>query len=186
MKNLIKLSNLACWLLVGFLLIPVAGIKAQVKKMSSKDMTEVSTAVLYGKCKKIKCEWNENRSAIFTYVTIAPEGYIKGNLGLEVVITVPGGRVDDILYEVSETPFFIQDEEVVAFIWKNPSGKNLITGGFQGKMKIEKDEKSGKRYVNDTDEVSENEQANQGSGNENKSSKVELDEFVVKLKGYLK
>ena len=186
MKNLIKLSNLTCWLAIGFLLIPVTNTGAQVKKMTSEDMTEVSTAVLYGKCKKIKCEWNENRSAIFTYVTITPEGYVKGNLGSEVVVMVPGGRVDDILYEVSETPFFVQDEEVVAFIWKNPSGKNLITGGHQGKIKIEKDAKTGKRSVTDPDFDSGATAQNQAPGQIKKAEMIELEDFVVKLKGYAK
>jgi hypothetical protein len=175
------------WAAISLLLLSAnLETDAQVKKMTSKDMTEVSTAVLYGKCKKIKCEWNENRSAIYTYVTIAPEGYIKGNLGQEVIVMVPGGRVDDILYEVSETPFFIEDEDVVAFIWTNPKGKNLITGGFQGKMKIEKDENTGKRYVNDTDDDAESVPGTQGSANQGRPAKMELEDYVTKLKGYAK
>jgi len=184
MKNLIKLSNLTCWLAIGFLLIPFLNTGAQVKKMSSQELTEVSTAVLYGKCKKLKCEWNENRSAIFTYVTIAPEGYIKGNLGSEVVVMVPGGRVDDILYEVSETPIFVEDEEVVAFIWKNPSGKNLITGGHQGKKRIEKDEKTGSRMVQDPG--IDEDQGTLPPGQEKKAEKMQLEDYVTKLKGYMK
>jgi hypothetical protein len=113
--------------------------------MSDQDLTNESTAVLYGKCSKIRSEWNENKSIIYTYITIIPEEYIKGNLGPEAVIAVPGGRVDDIIYEVSEMPVFTEGEEAVVFIWTNPAGKNLVTGGFQGKMKIEKDSKTGKR-----------------------------------------
>ncbi len=35
----------------------------------------------------------------------------------------------------------------MAFVRTNPAGKNLVTGGYQGKMKIEKDSKTGKRMV---------------------------------------
>jgi len=162
-----------------------------VQKMSSEEMTDVSTAVLYGKCKKIKCEWNENRSAIYTYVTIAPEGYIKGNLGSEVVVAVPGGRVDNILVEVSETPIFVEDEEVVAFICKSPKGRNLITGGYQGKIKIEKDPITGERSVidQDFDEELVGEETvavTQDSEKAEKHEKVALEDFVTKLKGYNK
>jgi hypothetical protein len=186
MKDLRKIIKLTCGVIFCFLLLSQAEIKAQVKKMSSKDLTDESTAVLYGKCKKIKSEWNENKSAIYTYITIAPEEYIKGNLGTEVVIAVPGGRVDNMLYEVSETPFFNVDEDVVAFVWKNPKGKILITGGFQGKMKIEKDAKTGKRFVNDPDVDSETAIQNLSPGQEKKTEKMQLEDYVGKLKGYMK
>ncbi len=191
MKDLKQLLNLTCWVIICFLILSESDGKAQVKKMSAKDMTETSTAVLYGKCKKIKCEWNENRSAIYTYVTIVPEGYIKGNLGSEVVVAVPGGRVDDILVEVAEAPIFIEDEEVVAFICKSPKGRNLIIGGFQGKMKIEKDPITGKRYVieQDFDEELVGEElvaVTQDSEKAKKHERVALEDYVAKLKGYAK
>jgi len=152
--------------------------------MSAQDLTNESTAVFYGKCTKKRCEWNEKKSKIYTYVTISPEEYIKGNLGSEVVIAVPGGQVGNIIYEVSETPVFTEGEDVVAFVWKNPSGRNLITGGHQGRMKIEKDSKTGKRFVTDMDDVTET--TIQGQENVNKSRKVKLEEYVTKLKGYMK
>ncbi len=178
MKNLKRVINLTGWGVICFLLLSEAESKAQVIKMSDKDLTERSTTVLYGKCSKVKSEWNDKKDIIFTYVTVVPEEYIKGNLGSEAVITVPGGQVGDILYEVSEMPVFIEGEEVVAFISTNPAGKNLITGGYQGKMKIEKDKKTGKRMV-------------QGSGAEihapGQIKKAEkLEEYVVKLKGWAK
>jgi hypothetical protein len=186
MKDLKEFTRLALCLSLCFLFFSITESNAQVKKMSSKDLTEKSTAVLYGKCKSKKCAWNENKSAIYTYITITPEEYIKGNLGTEVVVAVPGGRVDNMLYEVSETPFFTVDEDVVAFVWTNPKGKNLITGGFQGKMKIEKDAKTGKRFVNDPDADSETSTQNLAPGQVKKSEKMQLEDFVGKLKGYMK
>ena len=186
MKDMKKFINLTCWLVICILFFPITESKAQVKRMSAKDLTEESTAVLYGKCKNVKSEWNENKSLIFTYITIQSEEYIKGNLGSEVVVTVPGGRVDDILYEVSETPFFTEDEEVVAFIWTNPKGRNLITGGPQGKMKIEKDTKTGKRFVNNPEVDSEVATQNQAPGQIKKAEKMQLEDFVTKLKEYVK
>jgi hypothetical protein len=91
----------------------------------------------------------------------------------EAVVAVPGGQVGDIIYEVSEMPVFTEGEDVVAFVWKNPSGKNLITGGSQGKMKIEKDMKTGKRMVKTKDTDSE-------------TNGEVLENFVTKVKGYMK
>jgi len=177
MKDLKKFINLTFWVIICFLLLPQKESKAQVIKMTAKDLTERSTAVLYGKCSKVKSEWNDRKDLIFTYVTVVPEEYVKGNLGSEAVITIPGGQVDDIRYEVSEMPLFVEGEEIVAFIWTNPAGKHLITGGYQGKMKIEKDIKTGKRMVQDAGaEI-------QAPG---QVKKMQLEDFVVKLKGWAK
>jgi hypothetical protein len=82
-------------------------------------------------------------------------------------------------------PAFTEGEEVVAFVWKNPRGKNLVTGGFQGKIKIEKDKKTGKRMVQGsiTDDV---ETQTLPPGQVKKAERMELEDFVVKLKGYMK
>lgn len=189
MKNLKKLINLTCWMIICFLLLSPIESMGQVKNMSAKDLTEKSTAVLHGKCKKLNSEWNEDRSIILTYVTIEPEEYIKGNLGSEVIVTVPGGRVDNIIYEVSEMPVFTEGEEVVAFIWTNPAGKNLVTGGFKGKMKIETDKKTGKKMVEGYDieeEVETEGQVLDDPSKPAKPDKVKLEDLVTKLKEWAK
>ncbi len=173
MKNLKSIFIMGFLPLLFFFFLPETEGSAQVKKMSANDLTDASTAVLYGKCTKLKSEWNQDKSIIYTYVTIAPEEYIKGNLGAQAVIAVPGGQVGNIIYEVSEMPVFIEGEEVVAFVRTNPAGKNLVTGGYQGKMKIEKDKKTGKKIV-------------KTEGSDSEAEGEALDSFVTKVKGYMK
>ncbi len=161
---------------------------AQKKKMSTRDLTEISTTILYGKCTKVKSDWNKEKDLILTTITIIPEEYLKGNLGSEALITVPGGRVGDIIYEVSEMPAFEEGEEVFAFIWKHPSGQNLITGGDQGKLKIEKDKNTGKKVVKSADvqifdPTSKKSAATTPSI---KPDKVLLEDFAREVKGYVK
>jgi len=158
-------------LLIGLFISISSENLAQHKKMSAEDLTKESSAILHGKCSKVKSEWNNKKDLILTTVTIIPDEYIKGNLGSEAVITVPGGQVGDIIYEVSEMPVFTEGEEVFAFIWKHPSGKNLVTGGLQGKMKIEKDKKTGKKIL---------------KADPDKPDKVLLEDFTKKVKGYMK
>jgi hypothetical protein len=186
MKDQKKIINLTCWVIICFFLLSQTESKAQVLQMSAQEMTNESTAVLYGKCTKKRCEWNENKSIIYTYITIAPEEYIKGNLGSEAVIAVPGGQVGDIIYEVSEMPVFTEGEDVVAFIWTNPSGKNLVTGGFQGKMKVEKDKKTGKRMVQGVSLMDGTGVQHQAPGQIKKAENMQLEDYVGKLKGYMK
>jgi len=184
MKKMKKIIKLICLLSICILFLPKTESISQIKKMSAKDLTEESTAILYGKCSKIRSEWSADRSIIYTYITIQPEEYVKGNLGSEAVIAVPGGRIDDIIYEVSEMPIFTEGEEVMAFIWTNPSGKNLVTGGYLGKMKIEKDSKTGKRMVHGFDIEEDNESIALDIDKPGKPEKVLLEDFVTRLKGY--
>jgi len=186
MNSLKKIISLTCWVIISFFLLSSTESKAQVLQTSVQEMTNESTAVLYGKCTSKRCEWNEDRSIIYTYVTIAPEEYVKGNLGSEAVIAVPGGRVGDIIYEVSEMPVFTEGEDVVAFIWTSPSGKNLVTGGFQGKMKIIKDILSGKRIIEDVGIMDETDLQHLTPGQVRKALRMKLEDFVAKLKGYMK
>ncbi len=187
MKTHVRTICIAFMLLAGVLILIPKECNAQLKKMTTEDLTNESTAILYGKCSKIESKWNEGKDIIFTTVTVLPDEYIKGDLGSEALITIPGGQVDDIIYEVSEMPVFIEGEDVFAFVWKHPSGKNLITGGKQGKMKIKKD-KDGKKVVKGV-----------ANGNEQKSAKKEakveeilppqemlLEDFTEVVKGYLK
>jgi len=178
MKDLKKIINLTLGVIFCLSFLSQTESKAQVIKMSDKDLTQRSTAVLYGKCSKVKSEWNDKKDIILTQVTVVPEEYIKGNLGSEAIITIPGGQVDDILYEVSEMPVFVEGEDVVAFIRTNSAGKNLITGGYQGKMKIDKDKKTGQRMVQDSGaEIL-------APGQIKKAEKLE--DYVAKLKGWAK
>ena len=119
----------------------------QVRKMSTKELTQESTAILVGKCIKKESFWNEKRDKIFTQVKIRSDEYIKGNIGSTAVITIPGGRVGNIIYDVSEMPIFSEGEGVFAFVWQHPSGKNLVTGAVQGKLTVIEDKKTGKKKL---------------------------------------
>jgi hypothetical protein len=201
MKAQIRVIGMSILLFSATLLLLPSRCEAQVKKMSTQELTKESTSILYGKCTKMKSAWTEDRRMILTTVTLIPEYYLKGNLGSEVNITVPGGQVDDIIYEVSEMPAFRTGEEVIAFIWKHPSGKNLITGGAQGKMRISTDPQTGKKTIQGkalgkdapaqtilepvpvSKEATKNLQPT--TLPKTKPSRVSLDDFTKEVEGYL-
>ena len=188
MKSLKKLKECFGWIVLSFLIFTSTESFAQLKQMSARDLTEESTTVVYGRCSEVKSVWNHDQTIIYTYVTLVPEGYVKGNSEGETIITIPGGRVGDIIYEVSEMPVFETGEEVFTFLWKHPSGKNLVTGGYQGKLKIHKDPKTVKRMIigksfsgEDPTVKLKSLDAKSASGN-----KILLDDFINEVKGYLK
>lgn len=193
MKAQIKVIGQGLLLLTATILLFPETSEAQVKNMSAEELTLESNSILYGKCTKMESAWTEDTSMILTQVTVVPEYYVKGNMGSEVTITVPGGQVGDIIYEVSEMPDFQKGEEVFAFIWTHPSGLNLITGGYQGKLKIDKDEKTGIRTVPGKALGKEKSHEAKESINPNKKTtlvktkpeKVSLDDFTKEVEGYM-
>jgi len=193
MKAQIKVIGQGLLLLTATILLFPETSEAQVKSMSAEELTLESNSILYGKCTNMESAWTDDGGMILTTVTVVPEYYVKGNMGSEVTITVPGGQVGDIIYEVSEMPAFQKGEEVFAFIWKHPSGLNLITGGYQGKLKIDKDEKTGIRTVQGKALGKEKSREDKESLKPNKKAtlaktkpeKVSLDDFTKEVEGYM-
>jgi hypothetical protein len=74
----------------------------------------------------------------------------------------------------------------MAFVRTNPAGKNLVTGGYQGKLKIDTDKKTGRKMVYGTGLGIETDVTKQGAAKTRKPEKVKLDDFVAKVKGYMK
>jgi hypothetical protein len=147
--------------------------------MSMQELTKSSQAVLVGKCADMQSFWNEKHDKIFTRITIQADQYLKGDLGAETVVTMPGGRVGDIIYEVSDMPVLKPGEEMVVFLWRHPSGITMINGGINGKRLIRVDKKTGKKMV---DKVVQKHVADDVK----KSREVFLDEFIEEVSKYTK
>lgn len=160
----------------------------QVVKASAKQLTQESTAILTGKCTKTESFWNEKRTQILTEVRIRVDEYVKGNLGAEAVITIPGGRVGNIIYEVSDMPVFVEGEEVLVFLWRHPSGKNLVTGALQGKISLVEDKGSGKKIVYAIPPEREQKTSLRKRRIEKTpaTKRVFLEDFIIELKSYVK
>lgn len=201
MKARIRLIGLTLLPLTAMLLLFNAECNAQVQKMTAQELTLESTSILYGKCINTESAWTPDGEMIFTTVTVVPEYYLKGNMGSEVTITIPGGQVGDIIYEVSEMPAFRKGEEVFAFIWKHPSGLNLVTGGYQGKLQIGVDSQTGKRTLAGrhmgkaapAKSIQEPAPTNleptkalqKATLSKTKSERISLDDFTKEVEGYL-
>lgn len=169
-------------LLFIFLLIP-ALLCAQVYEMSTQELTEESTSIHVGKCVEKASFWNDKHDRIFTKVKFTVEETIKGESVTETEVLVPGGRMGNIIYEVSDMPVFIEGEESLLFLWKNPSGKKIVTGALHGKRTIHKDKNTGQKMILDRKAKHEEDKEPHGKG---LAKKRLLKDYVDEIKGYLK
>jgi len=179
-KRTVLLANIILCLILALNLL------GDVRRMSTKELVKESTAVVAGQCIGKHCYWDEDRTKIFTKITIRAQEYVKGNLGSEIELTIPGGRVGNILYEVSDMPLIDEGEEVFLFIWQHPSGKNLITGAFQGKYQIIRDKKTGEKIVPGIhEEMDQKKPAQPFSVPMQRQSNVLLKDFIQRVKLYV-
>lgn len=156
-------------------------------KKTVEEMTQDSKTILYGQCSHIESSWDENQERIYTEIRVQAAAYLKGAKGTEITITIPGGRVGNIMYEVSDMPTFAEGEEFVAFLSEHSSGRNLVTGAVQGKLKIYEDANTGVRLISRP--VKEESSAKKTTTFFDESTQereiIPLDDFLAEINGYL-
>lgn len=109
--------------------------------LSMAEMTEQSSAILLGRCVEVKSAWDEG--SIVTHNVFEVREYYKGNLGLRLTITEPGGQVENMVAEYPGVPQFQVGEEAVLFVWTSPRGRHTVIGLTQGKFRVRRDSKTG-------------------------------------------
>jgi hypothetical protein len=119
-----------------------------VKILSEDDMTNQAKTIVTGRVLATKSEWNEERTKIYTYITISTQTFLKGDdRPQEMVIKKLGGEVGDIGMLVEGTSVFEEGEEVLLFLRKGRNGFHRIIGFSQGKFSIETDPVSQRKML---------------------------------------
>lgn len=134
--RLLKPAIASAVLLVAVLTAPPRDVFAQAREMTLEELTTTSTAVVLGRAESSRSFWNDARTQILTEVRIRVDESVKGGAGGETVVTIPGGRVGNTAYEVSDMPVFVDGEQVLVFLWEHPSGRQLVTAGAYGKLDV--------------------------------------------------
>lgn len=121
----------------GEVLVVGSSSGGMVEELSVEEMVLRADRILVGIVVDLKSEWNNERTLIYTYATVAVEDHIKGTPDqMEVTVMVPGGQVGDVGASVSGVAEFGKGEKVLLFLEEGKAGAFHILGGFQGKLVI--------------------------------------------------
>jgi hypothetical protein len=117
-------------------------IRAQLVQMTSAQLAKDAQAIVRGTVKTMKSEWNDEKTFIWTFVTLAVSETIKGKdmRGEDTEIKIPGGIVGEIGQRSSDEVTFRQGEEVVVFLGKETYKRKEyfnVIGLVQGKLTVE-------------------------------------------------
>jgi len=187
MKHKNQMTRHSSCLIICVLFLSNISLQGQVMQRSIEEMTLDAKTIIHGKCTQIHSSWDVNQERIYTEINVIANEYLKGPQGTEIIITIPGGQVGNYVYEVSDMPRFSEGEEFVAFLSEHSSGRNLVTGAVQGKLKIRKDPHTGALHVKIPVEepASTKKSAMIFDESTQEMEDVPLGEFLSEIKGYL-
>jgi len=118
-------------------LVPAAS--AQRATPTLDDFVGASSSVVVGRPISQQSAWDEEGRSIVTRIRVAVDETVAGEAASEIELVIPGGRVGNIVQEVSHMPLFTDGEEVLLFVWTAPNGRKMTVGGEQGKLEVVED-----------------------------------------------
>jgi hypothetical protein len=108
-------------------------------KVDIPTLRRMSESVIQARVTNVQSAWNDEGSAIFTYVTLQVTGRLHGTSADELVVRVPGGTVGDFTSEMEGAPRFQEGDEIVAFIARWYDGVPMVAGYAEGLSKVNRD-----------------------------------------------
>ena len=108
-------------------------------KVDLPTLKKMSESVVHAKVVDMRSAWNDEGSAIFTWVTLDVKGRLHGSAADQIVVRVPGGTVGDFTSEMEGAPKFVVGEDVVAFIARWHDGVAMVAGYAEGLSKVKRD-----------------------------------------------
>ncbi len=134
-------------LLAVFVLAALPSAFAQKNDRALENLARQADVIAVGKVTATKSGWDRAHNRIVTSVTVNVGEYLKGNEGNVLTIATMGGEVDGIGEWYSHSARFKTEEEVVVFASRDRQGKLRVTSGDEGKVKIERDSRTGAAIV---------------------------------------
>lgn len=103
-------------------------------------LTDASSHIVRGDVRRIESRWNADQTLIVTDVSLWVGESFKGSARGQIIVTLPGGRIDDLVLDVVGAPSFALDEEVLVFLQRGENDNFLLPTLFQGKFHLTTDE----------------------------------------------
>jgi hypothetical protein len=127
--------------------LAAAASASVVLRVTPRELADTAGLVVEGRVAAVDVRWDARRTCINTYATFNVERTHKGTPVASVIVKVPGGRVGEEEVRVEGTARFAVGEEALLFLWKDGAGEWIVLGEAQGKFRLYRDEKAGKRMA---------------------------------------
>lgn len=139
-------------LLIAFFTSPAAHATFQ-KEQSLDELAAQANVIVKGTVTDLTCQWEEDETVIYTYVSVSVDEYIEGAGPSEVIVKQIGGIVKDIGLEIFGQPEFTSGEKVLLYLNLLSDGYYEVVNLSQGKFTIESDESELEVSKSDTSKI---------------------------------
>jgi hypothetical protein len=121
---------------------PAQPAQAAMVEQTVAELAASSSDIISGAVLAKESWWNEDKTFIFTTVSIQVNELLKGTLAVPstVEVVVPGGEVGEIGLGVEHAARFEVGEEVIVFLTLLEDGTYGVTAWEQGKYTLEDDQ----------------------------------------------
>jgi hypothetical protein len=136
------------FVLLALLLTAPAALRATtVVAIEFRELVTTTPVIVHGHVTDVRSAPVDGRRSVETFVTIAADEYLKGDLGRHVTFRVPGGELGRYRTIVVGAPEFKVGDEVVLFLKTQSSSVPFIAGFNQGVYRVLPDRETGRRMV---------------------------------------
>lgn len=115
---------------------PVALSATVLVPIEFRELVTTAPIIAHGRIVDVQTAWSSGRLAVETFVTLHVDDYLKGDLGSDITVRVPGGRLGRYRTIMVGAPVFYRGEEVVLFLSTGAPFYPSIVGLSQGAFRI--------------------------------------------------
>ncbi len=133
---------IACLVALG---VPISALT--VKPLSFVELVQESSVVVHGRVAEVRGQWTSDRHGIESLVVVEVASYLKGDLGDQITVRVPGGRAGGFVNIIPGAPRFAEGDRVMLFLKTSGPSVPVITGTSQGAYRLRTDTATGATLV---------------------------------------
>ena len=128
------------------LAVPAALGATVIIPIEFRELVTTTPIIVHGRVTDVRAAYVDGRRSVDTFVTVAADEYLKGDLGEYVTFRVPGGELGRYRTIFVGAPAFRVGEEVVLFL-KTSGGVPFVAGLNQGAYRVVEDGPTRQRMV---------------------------------------
>ena len=115
---------------------PVAARATVLVPIDFRQLVTTAPVIVRGEVVGVHTDWSSGRRAVETFLTLRADEYLKGDLGSELTVRVPGGRLGRYRTIMVGAPVFSRGDDVVLFLNTGAPSYPTIVGLSQGAFRV--------------------------------------------------